>query len=431
MSSRLPGFYKLDPDTRIARALEAAGLEPELATAWREGGLALEVADRMIENVVGSFRMPVGLAVNMVVNGRDVLVPMVVEEPSVVAAVGNMARIARQAGGFEARCDPSVMIGQVELRDVRDPAACVAALEPQLERLTALGEERLPELVGLGGGIRGMELRVLRYDEPGEQPRDLVVLHFFLDCLDAMGANMVNTVAEALAPELEAITGERVGLRILSNLADRRVARARVEIPAALLGDARYSGAEVAEGVAGAWRFAWADPYRATTHNKGIMNGVDPVVIATGNDWRAIEAGAHAYAARSGVYRPLTTWKVNQAGALVGTIALPLQVGTVGGTLRLHPTVRANIALLGVTRAHELAEIIAAVGLAQNLGALKALATTGIQEGHMRLHARSVAVQAGAVGDEVARVVAALVAARDFSDGHASAVLSSIRGAGA
>jgi hydroxymethylglutaryl-CoA reductase len=242
---------------------------------------------------------------------------------------------------------------------------------------------------------------------------------------------MVNTVAEALAPELEAITGERVGLRILSNLADRRIARARVEIPAQLLGDARFTGDEVAEGVAGAWRFAWADPYRAATHNKGIMNGVDPVVIATGNDWRAIEAGAHAYAARSGAYKPLTTWKVNEAGALVGTIALPMQVGTVGGTLRLHPTVRADIALLGVTRAHELAEIIAAVGLAQNLGALKALATTGIQEGHMRLHARSVAVRAGAEGDEVALVAAALAGAGDFSDARAELELEALRGGGA
>ena len=431
MSSRLPGFYKLDPDTRLERVLEAAALDPALGSSWREGGLSLELADRMIENVVGTFRLPTGVAVNMLVNGRDVLVPMVVEEPSVVAAVGNMARIARQAGGFQASCDASVMIGQIELRDVRDPAATVAALEPHVERLSALGDARLPELVGLGGGIRGMELRILRYDEPGEEPSDLVILHFFLDCLDAMGANMVNTVAEALAPELEAITGERVGLRILSNLADRRLARARVVLPAELLGDARFSGAEVAEGVAGAWRFAWADPYRAATHNKGIMNGVDPVVIATGNDWRAMEAGAHAFAARSGVYKPLTTWKVDRAGALVGTIELPVQVGTVGGTLRMHPTVRANIALLGVQHAGELAEIIAAVGLAQNLGALKALATTGIQEGHMRLHARSVAVQAGAAGPEVAALVAALVAARDFSDARARQELAALRGGSA
>ncbi|MFH1469428.1 MAG: hydroxymethylglutaryl-CoA reductase, degradative [Pseudomonadota bacterium] len=429
MRSRLPGFFKLDPDERLARALEAAELDPSLAEAWREGGLPVEVADRMVENVIGTFRLPAAVAVNMQVNGRDVLVPMVVEEPSVVAAVGNMARLARQAGGFTAEADPSVMIGQVELRDVRDPAAAIAAITPEIPRLTALAGARLPELVGLGGGVRGMELRALRYDEPGEQPRDLVVLHFFLDCLDAMGANMVNTVAEALAPELEALTGERAGLRILSNLADRRLARASVRLPPGLLGDDRFPGEVVAEGVAAAWRFAWADPYRAATHNKGIMNGVDPVVIATGNDWRAMEAGAHAFAARTGRYRPLTTWKVDAEGALVGRIELPVQVGTVGGTLRLHPTVRANIALLGVEGARELAAIIAAVGLAQNLGALKALATTGIQEGHMRLHARAVAVAAGAGPHEVAGVVATLVAARDFSDRRARDVLAALRAA--
>jgi hydroxymethylglutaryl-CoA reductase len=425
--SRLPGFFKLDPDERLARVLEAAALDAGLGAAWRDGGLLVAVADRMVENVIGTFRLPAAVAVNMLINGRDVLVPMVVEEPSVVAAVGNMARLAREVGGFRAEADPSVMIGQVEVRDVRDPEAVIAAVTPEIPRLCTLAEARLPELVGLGGGMRGMELRALRYDEPGEEPRDLVVLHFFLDCLDAMGANMVNTVAEALAPELEAITGERVGLRILSNLADRRLARASVRLPPEILGDDRFPGAVVAEGVAAAWRFAWADPYRAATHNKGIMNGVDPVVIATGNDWRAMEAGAHAFAARSGQYRPLTTWRVDGEGQLAGRIELPVQVGTVGGTLRLHPTVQANIALLGVKGARELAEIIAAVGLAQNLGALRALATTGIQDGHMRLHARAVAVAAGAGPDEVERVVAALVAARDFSDRRAGEELAALR----
>ncbi len=428
MTSRLPGFYRLDPDQRLDGIIEAAALDPGLRSAWRDGGLAIGVADRMVENVVGAFRLPACVAVNMQVNGRDVLVPMVVEEPSVVAAVGNMARLARQAGGFRAEADPSLMIGQVELRDVADARATIAALTPELERLARLGDAQLPELVGLGGGIRDLQLRRLRYDEPGEEPRELVVLHFALDCLDAMGANMVNTVAEALAPELEAISGEKVGLRILSNLADRRLARAWVELPGELLGDERFTGAEVAEGVAGAWRFAWADPYRAATHNKGIMNGVDPVVIATGNDWRAMEAGAHAFAARDGQYRPLSRWTVGTDGSLRGSIELPVQVGTVGGTLRLHPTVQANLALLGVEGARELATVIAAVGLAQNLGALKALATAGIQEGHMRLQARSVALQAGAEGPEIPQVVASLVAARDFSDGHARLVLARLRG---
>jgi hydroxymethylglutaryl-CoA reductase len=427
VSSRLPGFFKLDPDERLVRILEAAALASDLGAAWRGGGLPVAVADRMVENVIGTFALPAAVAVNLRVNGRDVLVPMVVEEPSVVAAVGNMARLALEVGGFVAEADPSVMIGQVELRDVRDPQATIAAITPEIPRLCALAEARLPELVGLGGGVRGMELRALRYDEPGEPAHDLVVLHFFLDCLDAMGANMVNTVAEALAPELEAICGERVGLRILSNLADRRLARASLRLPPEVLGDQRFPGQAVAEGVAAAWRFAWADPYRAATHNKGIMNGVDPVVIATGNDWRAMEAGAHAFAARSGHYRPLTTWKLDGEGHLVGRIELPVQVGTVGGTLRLHPTVQANLALLGVRGARELAGIIAAVGLAQNLGALKALATTGIQEGHMRLHARAVAVAAGAVPGEVEAVVAALVAARDFSDRRAREILVGLR----
>ncbi len=427
MNSRLPGFYKLHPDGRLQALLGAAELDEQLAGAWRAQGLDVATADLMIENVVGLFHLPAAVAVNFRINDRDRLVPMVVEEPSVVAAAGNMARLARRAGGFRAQADPSLMIGQVELRDVADTGAVVAALEPELPRLMRLGDACLPELAALGGGLRGMELRCLRYDEPGERPRDLVVLHFHLDCLDAMGANMVNTVAEALAGELEAISGARAGLRILSNLADRRLARAAVALPWELLGDGRFSGEQVARGVAAAYRFAWADPYRATTHNKGIMNGIDPVVIATGNDWRAMEAGAHAFAARSGHYRPLSSWK-NEGQVLHGRIELPVQVGTVGGTLRMHPTVRANTTLLGVEGAGELAQVLAAVGLAQNLGALKALATTGIQEGHMRLHARSVAVGAGAQGAEVTRLAARLARDGRFDAGHARRLLAELRG---
>jgi hydroxymethylglutaryl-CoA reductase len=285
-----------------------------------------------------------------------------------------------------------------------------------------------------GGGLRGMEVRELTYDEPGERPERMIVLHFFLDCVDAMGANMVNTVAERLAPELVALTGGKAGLRILSNLADRRLVRARVRIAPSLFESTTTdgaadgaSGAEVVAGIASAYRFAWADPYRAVTHNKGIMNGVDAVALATGNDWRAIEAGAHAFAARDGVYRPLSRWKVDGDGHLCGSIELPLQVGTVGGTIRVHPTVKANLALAGVRGAKDLAMLMASVGLVQNLGALRALATEGIQEGHMRMHARSVAIAAGANGPEVAAVVDELVRARTFTANAATEILGNVR----
>ncbi len=428
VDSRLPGLHRLPLPERRAAVAIAADLPAAAVEAWESGGLDAATADRLVENVVGTFALPVGVAVNFRVNGRDVLVPMVVEEPSVVAAASNMARLVRSAGGFTAEADPSVMIGQIEIPAPRDPVACASALEAARDRLEAAGNARLPELEALGGGVRGIEVRWVRYDEPGQPHEERVVLHVHVDCLDAMGANMVNTVAEALAPEVEALTGDPVGLRILSNLADRRLARARVEIPPEILGTQRFPGPMVAQGIASAWRFAWSDPYRAATHNKGVMNGVDAVVLATGNDWRAVEAGAHAFAARHGHYRPLTTWRVDEAGRLVGTIELPLQLGTVGGTLRVRPGVRANLALLGIRSARELAEVTAAVGLAQNLGALRALATSGIQEGHMRLHARSVAVLAGAEGDEVAALVERLVADRDFSDARARAVLEEIRG---
>ncbi len=423
-SSRIPGFYKLDPATRLDAALDAAAVPADRWDATREAyasGLSLAAADAMIENVVGRFALPNGFAVNLRLNGEDRLVPMVVEEPSVVAAVSNMARVAREGGGFYAESDPSWMIGQVQV-SAPEPGGA-ARLRAALPELRAACAGVHPELERLGGGVRDMEVRELRYDEPGYPQEELVVLHFVLDCVDAMGANMVNTLAERLAPAVCELTGGREGLRILSNLADRRVARARVAIPVDAFG---AEGAAVAEGIAAAYRFAWADPYRAATHNKGIMNGVDAVAIATGNDWRAIEAGAHAYAARDGQYRPLTTWRVAD-GALRGTIALPMQVGTVGGTIRVHPTVQANIALARVRGAADLAMLTAAVGLAQNLGALRALATEGIQHGHMRMHARSVAMSAGAFPAELTTVVDALVATRDFTVSRARAEIEILR----
>ena len=381
----------------------------------------------MVENVVGTFELPLGVGVNFSINGRDVLVPMVVEEPSVVAAVSNMARLVRRAGGFEATNTGNVMLGQIQVLGVSELSRAEARLREAAPRLLAQVERIHPRLVERGGGARGLEVRRLRYDEPGEVAEDILVVQFGLDCVDAMGANMVNTVAEALAPEVEALTGGRVLLRILSNLASERRAVARCAIPAECFDGPALKGTDVVAGIAAAYRFAWADPWRAATHNKGIMNGVDAVALATGNDWRAIEAGAHAWAARDGQYRSLTRWTVDAAGTLHGSIDIPIQVGTVGGCIRTHPAVAANLKMMGSPRASELAEIMAAVGLSQNLGALRALATEGIQTGHMRMHSRNVAVQAGAVGDEIPRVVQVLAAERDWSVARATAVLATLR----
>ncbi|MBN2798645.1 MAG: hydroxymethylglutaryl-CoA reductase, degradative [Deltaproteobacteria bacterium] len=422
MDSRLSGLYRLDLPARRDAIRERAGLPP---SAWVTG-LSEAAADLMTENVLTTLALPNSVAVNLQINGEDVLVPMTVEEPSVVAAVSNMARLARRSGGFHAEADESVMIGQVQLAAVRDPQAVAARLRAALPSLEELAAAVHPGLARRGGGLRGMEVRTLRFDHPEEPPEDMVVLHFFLDCADAMGANLVNTLAEALAAPIEELTGERVGLRILSNLADRRLARAAVAIDPRHLAQGDLPGDEVAARIAAAWRFAWADPYRAATHNKGVMNGIDAVAIATGNDWRALEAGAHAFAARDGQYRPLSRWTLRD-GLLRGSLELPLQVGVVGGPIKVHPTVQDNLALLGSPSARGLARVMAAVGLAQNLGALRALAAEGIQRGHMRMHARTVAVAAGATAEEVPLVVARLAAARDYSSDRAAAVLAELR----
>lgn len=426
MTSRIPGFYRLPPAARLAALEEHGQLEGGDVAVYRSGGLSLQAADVMVENVIGTFRLPNAVACNLVINGRDRLVPMVVEEPSVVAAVSNMARLVRRAGGFTAESDPSVMIGQIQVLDCDNLDASEQALRDALPELTTIARAVHPRIEERGGGVRGFDLRRLAYDEPGRPRDEMLVVHVLLDCVDAMGANMVNTLCEHLAPHIEAITGGTVGLRILSNLADRRLARARCEISLRALDEDLDEGEALANAIAAAWRFAWADPYRAATHNKGVMNGIDAVAIATGNDWRAIEAGAHAYAARDGQYRPLTRWEVAD-GHLVGTIEVPMQVGTVGGPIRVHPTVQANLHLLECTEASDLAQVLAAVGLAQNLGALRALASEGIQAGHMRMHARTVAATAGAQGEEVARVTAALVETRDFSVDRAVQILETLR----
>lgn len=419
-SSRLPGFYKLAVSERADAVAAAAGLSPEeLAVLTGETPLAPELADKLIENVVGVFGLPLGIAANFLVNGREVLVPMVIEEPSVVAAASHMARLARAGGGFHATSSEPEMIGQVQILDLDDLAAAREAILAHKEDLLATAACCDKTIVELGGGPRDIEVRAL----PDTPAGPMLIVHLIFDCRDAMGANMVNTACEQLAAPLERITGGRAGLRILSNLADRRLARAGCAIPAETLAFEGYSGERVVDGVIEAWAFAAADPYRAATHNKGIMNGIDPVVIATGNDWRAIEAGAHAYAARSGRYTALSVWRKDEQGSLVGSLELPVAVGIVGGTTRAHPAAQVALKVLGVTSARELAEVIASVGLAQNLGALRALATEGIQKGHMALHARQIAVAAGATGEQIERVVRRMLGEGQITLAHAQNIL--------
>lgn len=405
-SSRLPGFYDRSLDERRAGLIERRWVTlEELAALSGEAGLSSEQADHMIENVVGVHSLPLGIALNFIINGREVLVPMTIEEPSVVAGASFMAKLARPGGGFFAHATEPEMIGQMQLLDVPDIHAARVAILEQKERLLGEAAQVDPVLQRLGGGPRDLEVRVIENTPIGP----FLVVHLIYDVRDAMGANAINTASEHLAPLVESITGGRVHLRILSNLADRRLARARCTIPLSELAFDEYKAEEVRDGVIAAWAFAAADPYRAATHNKGIMNGVDAVVIATGNDWRAVEAGAHAYAARSGKYTSLSAWGKDGDGNLVGTLEMPMAVGIVGGATKVHPGAQAALNLMGVNTARELAEIIVSVGLAQNLAALRALATEGIQRGHMSLHARQVAVAAGAEGKTIARLAERLV----------------------
>ncbi|MCZ7572275.1 MAG: hydroxymethylglutaryl-CoA reductase, degradative [Ardenticatenaceae bacterium] len=404
-TSAFSGFYALSVDDRAARVAEFAGLTPAEQAGLREC-LDLESADQLIENVVGRFTLPLGVAVNFVVNGREVLVPMAIEEPSVVAACSYAARLARAAGGFQAEADPPVMIGQIQLLEVPDLDAAEQALRAAEPELLSAANALHPTIVRLGGGATAIDVRRL----PKTPVGPMLVVHLLLNTCDAMGANAINTTCEALAPSIEALTGGRVNLRILSNLADRRRARAAAIWPRAALATESFSGDAVVQGIFEAWAFAAADPYRAATHNKGILNGIDALAVATGNDWRGIEAGAHAYAARDGRYTALTTFSRTAEGDLHGSIELPLAVGIVGGTTRAHPTAQIALKILGISAATELAEIMAAVGLAQNFAALRALATEGIQHGHMALHARQIALAAGASGEEVERVARRLVA---------------------
>ncbi len=404
MTSRISGFYKLPPEERLKAVADQAGLSRE-EVSQVDRGLELDQADRMVENVIGVFQVPLGIATNFVIDGREVLVPMATEEPSVIAAASNGARMARGSGGFLTSSTGPVMRAQIQVTGISDPFGASQTILLHKDELTRMANDKDPMLVRYGGGVKNIEVHII-----DSRLGPMVVIHLIVDCRDAMGANAVNTMAEALAPRIEEITGGRVYLRIISNLADKRLARAKAVFKAEDLG-----GHEVVDGILQAATLAEVDPYRAATHNKGIMNGITAVVLATGNDTRAVEAGAHAYASTQGQYKSLTRYEKNKDGDLVGTIELPVAVGLVGGATRVHPVAKSAVKILGVKSADELSRIIAAVGLCQNFAALRALASEGIQRGHMSLHAKNVAAQAGAKCDLIEIIAARMAAERRIS----------------
>ncbi len=411
-NSRIPGFHNLDRNARLERIARETGLSDEDLSRFRAASDAQgDLAGMLSENVIGVMAVPLGIATNLIVDSLDVLVPMATEESSVIAAVCNGARACRDAGGIFTSADAPRMIAQIQVTDTADPAGARARLYEKHDEIKRLCNECDPMLVELGGGFVDIEVRLVA---------DMVVLHLIVDVRDAMGANAVNTMAEKLAPHVEKWTGGRVGLRILSNLADRRLVRARAVWPASVI------GADTVEGIIAAYRFAAADPYRAATHNKGIMNGVSAVALATGNDTRALEAGAHAFAAQGG-YGPLSRWEKTRAGDLSGVIELPLAMGIVGGATRAHPTAQMALKIMDATTADRLARVTAAVGLVQNFSALRALATEGIQRGHMGLHARNVAIAVGARGDEIDAVAERIIARGVVREDAAREVLEEMR----
>ncbi len=402
-TSEFSGFYRLSPKKRVQLVKEFAALtDEEVELLQSTGSLKLELADRMIENVVGAIPIPLGIAVNFLINGRDYLIPMAIDEPSVVAAASYAAKMARSKGGFFTSSTEPIMIGQIQAVDIDDPHGAKMAILAAKDKIIEKANEQDPMLVSVGGGARDLDVKVIEADSG-----PMVITELHVDCRDAMGANAVNTMAEAVAPLIERITHGRVYLRIISNLATKRLARAWTVVAKEAVG-----GEEVVDGIVEAYNFAAADPYRAATHNKGILNGIIAVVIATCNDHRAVEAGAHAYAARTGHYSPLTVWEKNRDGDLVGSLELPMAVGTIGGATKVHPIAKIALKILGVKTANELAEVMTAVGLAQNLGALRALAHEGIQRGHMSLHARNLAIMAGASGELIDIVVERMVKER-------------------
>ncbi len=417
-SSEIPGFYRLPMKERMALVKRLTGLTDEEAKAVSDtGGLPQDVADRMIENVIGGITMPMGIAVNFKVNGKDYLVPMALEEPSVVAAASNAAKMARAKGGFTVTNTGPIMIGQIQVADVPAPEEARKRLLEKKEEILRKANEQDPLLVSLGGGAKEFGVRILATIKG-----PMLVAELIVNTGDAMGANAVNTMAEAVAPMVEEISGGRVLLRIISNLADRRLVRASAIFDKDVIG-----GEEVVDGIVNAYAFADADPYRCATHNKGVMNGVVAVAVACGQDMRALEAGAHSYASRSGKYKPLTTWEKDSHGDLVGKLEMPMAVGLVGGASRTHPAAKASIKILGVKKAVELADVMGAVGLAQNFAALRALATEGIQRGHMKLHSRNIAIAAGATGELVDVVAQRMVEEHKVRMDRAKEILAELQ----
>jgi len=415
-TSKISGFYKLSIEERLKIVKEFANLSDEEVEILKNTGcMKIEQVDRMIENVIGAIEVPLGIAVNFRINNKDYLIPMAIEEPSVVAAASYAAKLARPKGGFFAECDSSLMIGQIQLTNIENPYFTKMVILSEKENILKIANAQDKILVKLGGGAKDLEVRVIDTIKG-----KMLVVHLIVDCLDAMGANAVNTMCEAVAPYIEEITSGKVYLRIISNLATYRLARARAIFGKDIIGE------ETIEGILNAYAFALADPYRAATHNKGIMNGIIAVALATGNDTRALEAGAHAYASING-YKPLTTYEKNKDGDLVATIELPMAVGVIGGATKVHPVAKTCLKILGVKTARELAQVLASVGLAQNFAALRALATEGIQRGHMELHARNIAVMAGAEGEEIDIVVERMVNERKISMDRAKEILKELR----
>ncbi|MEM3312888.1 MAG: hydroxymethylglutaryl-CoA reductase, degradative [Thermoplasmatales archaeon] len=416
VESQISGFYKLSIEKRREKLREILNLsDEEVSLMASMNGLDEGIADRMIENVVSVMEVPIGIATNFLINDKDYLIPMAIEEPSVVAAASNAAKMARVKGGFKSISSDPIMIGQIELSGIKDPFGAKFRILEMKNELIQMANSKDPVLVKLGGGVRDIEVRVIDEENP------MVVVHLLVDVRDAMGANAVNTMAEYLAPKISEISRGRVRLRILSNLATYRITRSF-----AIFDKKTIGGEDAVEGIIEAYRFAKIDPYRATTHNKGIMNGIDAVLVATSNDWRAVEAGAHAYAALNG-YTSLSKWEINENGDLEGYLEIPIAVGVVGGATATHPKAKLMRKILGVTSAREFADVLGAVGLAQNFAAIRALATEGIQRGHMELHARNVAISAGAKGDEIDEVAEIMVRDKTIRVDYASEVLKLIR----